>query len=221
VPLDPSYDTNAPFPAFNAADAASLMDTAGYKVDAAGFRTYPGTTKEVSFNVITRGPNAVRTSFLQLIQHDWQTNLKVHVTFSNDPLIFKPWDANGTLYHGTFDVALFAFVTNGDCDSNTGGTQSDQIPSATQKTLQNYTGIKDPTIDSLLAKQRGDTNFTTRVATCKQLYDQLAAQNYFEPLYIRANVTAAKTTMQNYYPHPTLAGNQWNLADWGTTKKSS
>ena len=221
VPLDPAYDTNATFPAFNAADAASLMDAAGFKKDSKGVRTYPGTTKEVTLNVITRGPNAVRTSFLQLIQAGWQKNLNINVTFENDPAIFKPWDANGDLYRGTYDVALFAFSTNGDCDQLTTNFQGNQIPSATSKTTQNYMGIQDTTIDGLLAKQRGDLNTTDRIGLCKQIYDQIANQYYTEPLYIRANISLTASNLQNFDPHPTQVGNEWNIADWGTTNKSS
>jgi len=220
VPLDPAYDTAAPFPTYNPTDAASLLAAAGFTKDSSGNLLYPGTKTKVSININSTVGNPVRNSFMQLMQSDYKKNLGVTLNIVADANIFHSWDDNGTLYHGTFDIALFAFVTNGDCDSNTAEVQGDQIPNATLKTGQNYTGIQDSKIDTLLASQRGDTNFDSRVTTCKQMYDELAAQNFFEPLYIRANVSAAKETMQNYYPHPTLAGNQWNMADWGTSKAS-
>jgi ABC-type transport system substrate-binding protein len=220
VPLDPAWDANAVFPAYNGAQGLSDMEAAGFKLNG-GKLDYPGTTTQVSINVSSTVGNALRNAFMQRMTADWATNLHIKATFAGDPKIFSSFADGGLLYTGNFDVALFAFQTTGDIDQLTSNFQSDQIPSATLQTPENYQGVQNPQIDALLKQQRGELNVTTRIGEGKQIYDLIASNYYSEPLYIRPNISLTKTTLINYFPHPTQAGNEWNIGDWGQGAKAT
>jgi len=213
---DPAYDANAPFPAYNPNDARQILTAAGYKYDGSKL-DYPNTTKQVTLQLYSTSGNPIRASFLQLLQLNWQTNLGINVVVNTvkSNKLFGGYDAGGVLKTGTFDVALFAYSTNGDGDQNTGTLDPSQIPSATNKGGQNEMGINDPKIVDLLNQGRVQLDPVKRIAIYKQLYDYVAQQNYIMPLYIRSDITLTKTTLTNYLQHPTQVGNEWNINDWG------
>src|SRR5262249_15849156 len=128
-PIDPSYDANAPYPAFSLTQAAKDWDAAGFKADSKGIRTYPGTSTEVNLTITPARGSPIHDSFMQLSANDLG-NVGITLPINRSSLIFSPFAQGGLLRTGNFDVALFASSTSGDGESNTPSFDPNNIPSA-------------------------------------------------------------------------------------------
>lgn len=213
APIDPSYDTNAPYPAYNVAGANALLDGLGMKRGANGKRTYPGTKTEINLQLYTTFGNPIRESFLELIKQDLGT-VGLSATVNQSHKFFSAFDAGGILKTGAYDVGLFTFSTPADGDSNTGEIIPSQIPAANNPGGQNYSGLNDPQLVTYLDNGRKELDAKKRIAIYHDFYDYIAQQNYIIPLYSRLDITLTKTTLGNYLQHPTSVGNFWNVSDW-------
>lgn len=213
APIDPSYDTNAPYPAYSVAGANTILDGLNMKRDAKGKRTYPGTTDEITLQMYTTFGNPIRESFLELIKQDLGT-VGITAVVNQSHKFFAGYDAGGILKTGVYDVGLFTFSTPADGDSNTAEIIPSQIPGKTNPGGQNYSGLNDPQLVTYLDNGRKELDSAKRIAIYKQFYDYVAQQNYIIPLYSRLDISLTKTTLGNYLQHPTSVGNFWNVSEW-------
>jgi len=175
----------------------------------------------VTITLSAGGNGVANGALLPYIQHDWQTNLNVHVTTVSDPKLTQGWAQEGTLAHGTYDIALTTMQSAIDSDLLLGDFRSDQVPSAAQPLARNVSGVHDPQFDSALATLRSTIDPPTRFQAELQAYMRLTEGWNVYPLVALPNVSLASTSLLNYYPRPALAGNAWNVADWGLAKPAA
>ncbi len=223
----PAADYNAAIqsPAFNPSDAQSLMQQAGFKLDANGKLTYPNTSTEVNITLVTTSGNPERDAYIHLLAAQLAQNLQIKTTVAEYPAgkLFGVFVNNGILSSGQYDISLFAYVFGSDPYLNLStlvGTSN--IPTAKNPGGGNYSGADDPAVDQILT-----TDGTTYVSEAQLNSDmakvqQMLAQDYFyDPLFIRSSISLVKSTLGNYQQSPSSAGDDWNMNDWFTTATQS
>ncbi len=200
---------------FNPAKAKALLKAAGYATDYNG----PGKHLNLRFATTT---TSVRQKDFQILSRFW-ANVGIHVSpsfVSGSPSanggLFSPYNLNGVLTQRRFDIALFAFSEPADPQSSETSFLPNFIPTTTvhSASQQNYTGIADKDVATLLVQGRTALDSGQRHAVFNR-FQQLAADRvYFIMLYARTNITADNGRIGNYKPNPSSVGNSWNAYEW-------
>jgi ABC-type transport system substrate-binding protein len=211
----PDYDPTYHLPSYNPANAAKLLDDAGYRVVNGIRRNKDGTTPLQLKLVLS--PAAVPSSALAAsIQQDWQKNLDVAVSFSPGAL-YGP-DCQSVWCSGAFDVLMSDFNALPDPVGYLTGAYGpfdvQDIPSSHNPGASNGFGIIDPYVEQQdqLGAQTPDAG--QRIGVYRALDHYFAHQFYMQVLYVNADVTLTKRTLCNFKKWPAQGMNLWNAADW-------
>jgi ABC-type transport system substrate-binding protein len=198
-------------PGYNPAEAARLMDRAGYPV-VDGIRRYKDGQTPLRLTIVTS--NATDPAIIHRMQQDYLRNLQIQVTVGHG--LFT----SGAATTGTFDISYFANTGSPDPRFNIqtllGSTDAADIPSAQNPGALNFLGILDPWVvqQEQLGEETPDAAQSASVY--RDLQRHVAQQLYEEPVFIVADVTLARPTLCNF--KKSLAGiideNTWNMADW-------
>jgi peptide/nickel transport system substrate-binding protein len=125
-PTHPTFDKTVPTVPFDLAQAAKLLDEAGWKPGPNGIRVKDGHALNFTFASSVGTPDA--DSMLELIRANWQ---KIGVAFTvrryPAPLFFAPFADGGIMYGGKWDFVTFQWGGNpvGDLSNLYG---CDQMP---------------------------------------------------------------------------------------------
>ncbi|HEY3672997.1 MAG TPA: ABC transporter family substrate-binding protein [Acidimicrobiia bacterium] len=199
-------------------DAANaLLDAAGWTRGSDGVRQ-KGKTK-LAFTVGTTSGNQARILSEQIMQQQLE-KIGVKLTIENSPNIL---DVNMTGFD--FESLIFAWV--GGPDPYTGNViwMSSSIPAQCSKKLakayecdysgQNYTKVKDPTVDSLLNDTNKEADPAVRADLYNQVDKQLATNDVTViPLFQKPTQLGYRNTIKGLVDNPTQDGFTWNIEDW-------
>ncbi len=216
------FDPTVTFPTYNVVAANALMDAAGYTIPSGGaYRTFKDGKTPITVVLTTTTGNTIRDAYMALMSAAYQQlSIKVVIQQYKAGKLFTTYDQGGILATGNYDVSLFAYVIGSDPDADTGLFQSDQIPSATNVGGGNFAGVNDPTVDQALKQGPTTADPAARATIYKNLQKYVAQQAFYEPLYIRAQISLTQTTLGNFKAQPDALGDTWNMADWYLTSGS-
>jgi ABC-type transport system substrate-binding protein len=214
----PDYDPTVTLPGYNPADAARLMDQAGYPVVDGVRRAKDGHTPlRLTIGISPGGAQFPLVA--QRMKQDYTRNLKIAVILVSPPDFFAAFADGGIALRGNFDIWLVG--DNGDFDpqlsaelSILASTDATDVPSVQNPLGGNLLGIDDPLVgqQKQLGSQTPDPD--QRAAVYRELQRHFALQFYAEPVFILADVALAKPTLCNYKQSPVFPGKLWNIADW-------
>jgi peptide/nickel transport system substrate-binding protein len=223
VPLSPfssmtpemaaKYNTKFPVTKYeyNPDKAKQLLDQAGWTVGGDGVRAKGGT--RLSFKWSTTAANKQRESVTQIIQQ----NLKaIGIEVTLDYIAAQQFFADdGPVYHRTYEgVAEFGWV-GGEDPGGYNLMHSSQIPSEDNNfSGQNIPGWNNPRNDELIKKATNSISVKDRepaYAEQQSLWSQEVPQI---ALFVRPNIAAAKTALQNFRPTGTNTPETWNAQEW-------
>ncbi len=213
VPPLPDYDPIVIPPAYNPTQAAKDLASAGL----ANCR-YPN-GKQVALDIILSSGEQTQQAYAALAAQEWALNLgcQVKVTIENAGAIgciayFCNYQA--TLDTGSWDLAIEDVTLSSECALNLAAFSSANLPSNTNALGDNYMGIHDPQVDTMVGQAARQSDTTLRAAICKKVQAYLISQSYDLPLFHKANYALASPNLMNFVLDPTSAGNTWNIADW-------
>ncbi len=107
-PKNPTFDKSVPTAPFDLAQAAKLLDEAGWKPGPDGIRAKNGHALNLVFATSTGTPDT--DSMIELIRANWK---KIGVALSvkryPSPLMFAPYANGGIVYGGKWDVITFTW----------------------------------------------------------------------------------------------------------------
>jgi ABC-type transport system substrate-binding protein len=83
---------------------------------------------------------------------------------------------------------------------------------------ENYSGIKDPSIDRAFTAASGTFDTRVRARNYDYIQERLAKQSYWISLYFRPQIATADSTVQNFSNNPTQLGPTWNVYAWKTAR---
>jgi peptide/nickel transport system substrate-binding protein len=187
------------------ADAKKLLSQAGYS---GGF----------SLDGFTTSGNPVRAAQFAVIQSYWKKiNVNFVPNFVPASKLFGGWTSDGTLQHGTFQVAMYADVGSPDPDSLKVVFQSkyiDREKSAHSSTNQNEPGLKDKIVDQGFDKGAASFDPAVRLKYYTQVQVELNKVAPHDDLYYRPEIATEDGHITNFVTNPTNQGNQWNTFAW-------
>jgi peptide/nickel transport system substrate-binding protein len=211
----------AMYPAAGDVEAAkAMLDAAGWVPGADGVRQ-KGAVK-LAFTVGTTSGNQARILSEQIMQQQLE-KIGVKLTIKNAPDIL---DTNMTGFD--FESLIFAWVGGPDPYSGNVIWMSSAIPEKCPPKVakagecdysgQNYTKVKDPTVDTLLNGTDKEADAATRADLFNQADLQLATNDVTViPLFQKPTQLGYKNTISGVQDNPTQDGFTWNIEDWTYT----
>lgn len=186
-------------------DAKKLLSQAGY---ASGFK--------VDFQTTTRP--ATRLAEQAAICQDWSA-IGVQCNALQTPAgkLFATWDEGGTLDHGQFQVALFAYSGGPDPEgyyTNMASNFIDRAKSVHSGVNANNSAIKDKVIDN--AYKLGDSSLSkaTRQKAYSTMQVEMVKQAHWIVLYYRPVVATTDGHVANVTDTDSSTGPEWNAFAW-------
>lgn len=218
-PLFWYYKDEGPWTPADPAQAASLLDAAGWAVGSDGIRAKNGVKLELQYCTTTR---AYRVDTLGLVAAQLaKIGIKVDANpVPANPDLFGGWDAVAAdtpcnLIHGNYDVAQFAWVSPFDPLSSYNVYTSGGIPedNATHSG-QNNTRTSIPELDAAWNAVKGNVDLG-KIRDAMWAVQDIYTSNVIEiPLFDWKNVYLVNPKFHNVQSNPTTEEVFWNIDDW-------
>jgi peptide/nickel transport system substrate-binding protein len=202
-----AYDPHAyPDIPFDSAQAARLLDRAGWLRGADGIRRKNGQPFDILLAIQAQTPGDAIVANV-IAQAELAIGVHVSIRAFNVNQFSAPANLGGPVYGGRFGMALYPFV-NGDDPDTTDQFSCARVP----PNGYNKSRICDPQLDALLKRARQTYDYALR----KQLYSQVETRLYralpIALLYQRRQVSAFTTRLSGQTT--SLSGAFWNVGSW-------
>ncbi len=205
-------------PPFDVDAANKALDEAGWLVNAdTGLREKDGVG--LRFQMCTSSGNPTRLTTLGKVnQYLNAIGIPSDIqTADATSVYFASWadttpDTQCSIYRGTYDVALFAWVVGGDLYSNYFPIyHSSQIP----PTGNNTSRIADPELDASIEALGKEIDQAAQMTAATTMQEVLASVVSEIPLYYRAETTGVGNHLGGYDRfNPSSAGPTWDVEKW-------
>jgi peptide/nickel transport system substrate-binding protein len=206
-PLDSGYTTDIPHYRHDPQRAATLLDAAGWHVQAGGIRRNDQ-GQSLSLELMTTAGDRTRELVEQVLQSQWrQIGVDVHIKNEPARVLFGE-----TIPHRAFDMAMYAWSS---APENVPRTifYSDQIPDAASGySGQNAAGYKNAEMDKLIDALEIELDRGKRNALWAEAQRLYATDLPSLPLYFRSNVFILPKWLGGVRP----TGNQYPTTLWIT-----
>jgi peptide/nickel transport system substrate-binding protein len=187
------------------ADAKKLLAQTPY---ASGF----------TLQLFTTSGNPVRAAQLGVLAANLKKiNITAVPTFVPASKFFGGWDTAGTLDHGDFQVADFAYIGSPDPDqlrNNLEAKYCDRHQTVHALINQNDSCIQSATMDTAMKKAAGSFDNAVRQKYYNQVQVEINQKAYWIPLYSRPNLATSDSHLVNFKNNPTQLGQTWNTWEW-------
>lgn len=205
-------------PPFDVEGAKAALDAAGWAVNPdTGLREKDGVA--LRFQMCTSSGNPTRLTTLGKVSQylsaiDIPSDIQ---TADAASVYFASWadttpETQCSIYRGTYDVALFAYVIGGDLYSNYFFTyHTSQIPPAGNNTSR----VSDPELDAALEALGAEIDQAAQGEAAAIMQQKLAATGVEIPLYYRAEATGVGAHLGGYERfNPSSSGPTWDVERW-------
>jgi peptide/nickel transport system substrate-binding protein len=206
-----AYNKGLKDPGYNPAQAAAMLDAAGWKVGSDGVRAKDGV--RLAFTMSTTAGNKSREQAQQLVQQNLK-KINVEMTIKNMPASVVWGDYT---VKSEFDTLMVGWdpLLYPDPDY-TDRIASNLIP-AKGGSGSNYVQYENKEIDELCAKGVATLDQVER----KQIYDRiqeiLLDDLPFAPIFAYNMVIGVKERVHGYEVNPYTPINSWNTAQWSVS----
>ncbi len=214
-------DESITCPEFDVAAAQAALEAAGW-TDSNGDGTIDKDGEEAVLEACTSAGNPTRQLTLETIAGYLQAvGIKINITLADAASVyFAGWndttpETKCSIYRGTYDLALFAWVLTFDLFGNYYYSyHTEQWPDNEPHDGGNTSRFSNPQMDEALNTLRSAINTEEQinaVNTVQQIYvDEIAEI----PLYYRESTRGKSVRLQNFFKNPTTASDMWNIEDW-------
>ena len=200
------------FPAFNPAQARSLLQAAGWT--GSGIREKGG--QRLSLEISTPSGNQLREQAEQILQQQLR-NVGIELNIRNVPaaVLFGNWAENGKLKRGNFDVVMDTWGADFDPDAFLSALfTSDQIPTAANNGEGwNFFRLRDAALDRHVRLGRSTLAIPARRMHYREAVKRILNAVVYVPLYNRAILDAFRTSVIGGRPN-SWDELTWNAKDW-------
>jgi peptide/nickel transport system substrate-binding protein len=220
----PEFDPSIKAYPFNKDQAIADLKASGWDCSAA-----PSPCKKAdgtvfpTLNLTTTSGNQQRADVTQIVKQDLAAiGIPINLDGQYYPasVYFTDYSHGGILATGKYDLSLFAYVFGLDTGGDLSEFASSEIPTDQSPSGGNFSRVNDPQVDQALTDGGKELDPAKRHTIYVNLLKHIIEQVYTIPMYLRPNVTLTSTNIANYFPNPTSAGNEWNIADWFFIKKT-
>jgi peptide/nickel transport system substrate-binding protein len=219
APLDPLY-TNDPkkialYPT-SKREAGRLLDEAGWKMGADGFRSKAG--KRLTVRFMTTAGNKMRETVQTLLQSQWKA-VGIEVIIKNEPArVFFGETMRKRAFNG---LALYAWTSTPDSTPKS-TLHSSQIPTAKNSySGQNTPGWSNPKTDKLCEEFEMEFKLNKRKELMAEILKEYTEDVPVIPLYYRSETAVIPKGFQNFRQSGNLYHNTNFAEGWsvGNTLK--
>lgn len=196
----------------NVEQSKKLLEDAGWKVGAGGIREKGG--QKLAFTLSsTTAPVRVATAEVMLTY--WKAvGIDAKFQAYSSTQFFGPYDKDGILSRGRYDIGMYAQTSDTDPDAGYGNYHSSGIPTEANKGQgANYERLSDKRIDEILDAQRATVDQGKRVELWKEFQKIMSDNTYQASLYTRVNSSIISNKVKNFKSNPTTDSNWWNSAE--------
>ncbi|MBI5365858.1 MAG: peptide ABC transporter substrate-binding protein [Planctomycetes bacterium] len=196
--------------AYDPAKANALLDEAGWKKGADGWRVNAA-GERFKLIIRTTAQNSVREQIEQYIQSNWK-KLGVELAIENQEakVFFGETVKKRKFEH----LAMFAWLFGPQADGETNWTMKNIPTEANGWTGQNYGGFKNAEIDRIDNQVPKTLAEAERVKLLHQEQELWLEELPAIPLYFRCDVSAAREGLKEWRPTGTDTGVTWNCQRW-------
>lgn len=205
------YDANLPELKYDVAEAARLLDEAGYRLPApGGIRVGPHNTPlRLSISAVAGIRDVEQIE--QVIQSDLR-KVGVELVIENQPA--KVFFGESARHRKFKHLSFYSWVMS---PSSFGHTlwQSDMIPSEANRWQgQNYSGWRDDEVTALLRQVPGELDLSRRQAILAKVQARFLDALPVLPMYFRPVVAVMRRELVGFSPTGTLTPSSWNAQAW-------
>jgi ABC-type transport system substrate-binding protein len=135
-------------------------------------------------------------------------------------ILFDSWndttaDSKCSIYRGTYDLALFAWVLTFDLFGNYYYSyHTSQWPDNGKHDGGNTSRFSNPDMDAALDVLKTKIQTADQIAAVKTVQQVYVDQAAEIPLYYREEARGVSTRLQNFQKNPGTASDVWNSEDW-------
>jgi peptide/nickel transport system substrate-binding protein len=219
-PVDPWYTIDSKYVTlykYSKEDAAKLLDEAGWKLGADGFRAKGG--EKLSLSIMTTAQNKTRELVQQYLKDQWK-QIGVDVEIKNEPA--RVFFGETTKKRKFPAMAMYAWVSSPESPAES-TFHSKNIP--TEKngwSGQNTVGWVNPKMDKLLDQIKEEFSAEKRTELAREMLKVYTEEIPSIPLFYRSDVAVVPTNLKGFK----LPGHQYaetnEVENWsfeGTTLK--
>lgn len=195
-PKDPWYTTDPKYVAtyrYSKREAQKLLDEAGWKVGADGYRVKDG--KKLSLTFMTTAGNKTRELVQTYLQEQWK-QVGVEIVIKNEPAkVFFGQTTSKRKFDG---MVMYAWVSSPE--NNPRSTlASISIPNNKNGfSGQNYMGWVNPSVDKAIDALDLEFNGKKRLELAWELQKQYTTEIPVLPLYYRSDISVVPKSLKNY-----------------------
>ena len=215
------HDSSITCPEYDPAKAMALLDEAGWLDDGSGTRSKDGVP--LRLQMCTSSGNSTRLTTLGVVNQqlsavgipsDIQTEDAASVYFA-DWADTTP-DTECSIYRGSYDIALFAWVFSGDLYGDQFYVyDSTQIPSDANPNGYNNSRVNDAEIDGAFTTIAGTVDPAVQLDAAKVVQQRIIDTVTEIPLYYRSETTGVNNRVGGYEQYnPSTAGATWDTERW-------
>ena len=208
-------------PEYDPEGAAAALEAAGW-TDSNNDGTVDTDGREAVLQGCTSSGNPTRQLAMEKITgYLADVGIEMNLTLADAASVyFAGWndttpDTECSIYRGTYDLALFAWILTFDLFGNYYYSyHTDQWPDNEPHDGGNTSRFSDPAMDEALDTLRDSINTGDQieaVQTVQQVYVDEVAEI---PLYYREQVRGKSVRLQNFFKNPSTASDMWNIEDW-------
>ena len=201
--------------------AVALLEEVGW-IDSNNDGTVDKDGREAVLNGCTSARNPTRQLAMERItSYLADVGIRMNLTLADSEFVFlADWndttpDTHCSIYRGTYDLALFAWILTFDLFGNYYYTyHSDLWPDNPPHNGGNTSRFSNPRMDEALATLRDSINTEAQIEavhTVQQVYVDEVAEI---PLYYRESTRGKSVRLQNFFKNPAAASDMWNIEDW-------
>ena len=208
-------------PQYDTAEAARLLDEAGWTLNDAGQRANAdGTVMRLQMCTTSGNPTRL-TNLGKVDEYLLAVGIPTDIMTADAAAVyFAGWadttpDTECSIYRGTYDLALFTYILGGD----PGGLyfalyHSSQIPSDANPNGGNDTRMNHPDMDSALEAFTEEVDLDVLLESSRQIQQLYADLTPEIALYYRAEPVGIGRHLGGFLQNPSTAGPMWNVHEW-------
>jgi ABC-type transport system substrate-binding protein len=209
IPASSPWSINSQLPqnVYNPAKAMALLKAAGYATSLNG----GGKHLVLDYDTTNKTSRIKSAGLLQRYFALVGVSLRVHIlTSTGQNGLFSSWSNGGVLYHHSFQLAEFAYLSNPDPDESSLSFVPQEISSATNPNGGNYQNLNDPALTKLFLQGRASLDMAARMKIYAQVQKYFYQQMYSISLYTDPEIYLFKGTVGNAKANRTQSGPWWN-----------
>ncbi|MES3038997.1 MAG: peptide ABC transporter substrate-binding protein [Bdellovibrionota bacterium] len=205
---DPWYTDKITTYKFNRREANKLLDEAGWKMGANGFREKDG--KPLSLTLIAAAGAKINETIEVFLQSQFKT-IGVELLVKNEPArVFFGETTN----HRKFQMALFSWVSTPESNPRP-ILHSTSIPTEKNSWAgQNYTGYKNAEVDKLIESLEQELDAPKRAALAKKIIEFYTSEVPVIPIYFRQMNSVVPKGIKGYRLSGNTNGETLFIENW-------